>query len=143
MIKPAHALTGPRVLPILRLEPKQQRRCLGDQNKQRTMKKSIVCLSAVALAGLLTGCVGPMGPIAGVGAGIYTDVSGPIAATSNPIGSKRGDATAEGIVCFAKGDASIKAAAENGGITKISHVDYHTQSILGIWAKTTVTVYGE
>jgi hypothetical protein len=107
------------------------------------MKKSIVCLSAVALAGLMTGCVHPMGPIGGVSAGIYTDVAGPIAATSNPIGSKRGQASSEGIICFAKGDASIKAAAENGGITKISHVDYHTKSILCIWARTTVTVYGE
>ena len=48
-----------------------------------------------------------------------------------------------GIICFATGDSSIKAAAANGGITKISHVDYHTTSVLGLWAKTTVMVYGE
>jgi hypothetical protein len=44
---------------------------------------------------------------------------------------------------FASGDSSIKAAAANGSITKIEHVDYHTTSVLGIWGKTTVTVYGE
>jgi hypothetical protein len=43
----------------------------------------------------------------------------------------------------ATGDSSIKAAAANGGITKISHVDYHTTAVLGVYAKTTVTVYGE
>ncbi len=107
------------------------------------MKKMIVYSSAVALAGLAVGCVGPMGPVGGVGAGIYTDVSGPIGATSNAEGSKMGQATSTGIICVATGDSSIKAAAANGGITKISHVDYHTTSVLGVWAKTTVTVYGE
>jgi hypothetical protein len=107
------------------------------------MKKLIGCLSAVGLAGVLTGCVGPMGVVGGVGAGIYTDVSGPICATGNSGGSKVGEATATGIICFATGDASIKTAAANGGITKIQHVDYHTTSVLGLYAKTTVMVYGE
>ena len=99
--------------------------------------------SVLALAGLAAGCVGPMGPVGGVGGGIYTDVSGPIGATSNTLGSKMGQATSEGIICVATGDSSIKAAAANGGITKISHVDYHTTSVLGLYAKTIVTVYGE
>jgi hypothetical protein len=54
-----------------------------------------------------------------------------------------GQASSTGIICFATGDSSIKTAADNGGITKISHVDYHTTSVLGIYAKTTVTVYGD
>ena len=107
------------------------------------MKKSIVGLCAVAVAGLLTGCVAPSGVVGGVCAGVYTDVSGPIAATSNNVGSKKGEATAKGILFFATGDASISAAASAGGITKISHVDYHTMSILGLYARTTTTVYGE
>jgi len=32
---------------------------------------------------------------------------------------------------------------ENGGITKIHHVDYKTEVVLGIYAKLTVIVYGE
>ena len=107
------------------------------------MKKLIGYSSVVAVVGLVTGCVGPMGPVGGVGAGIYTDVSGPIGATSNTAGSKMGQASSSAIICVATGDSSIKAAAANGGITKISHVDYHTTSVLGVWAKTTVTVYGE
>jgi TRL-like protein family len=107
------------------------------------MKKLIGCLSAVAAVGLFTGCVGPMGPVGAVGAAVYTDVSGPLMATSNSGASKMGQAEATGIICFATGDASIKAAMDAGGITKIQHVDYHTTSILGVYAKTIVTVYGE
>ena len=67
-----------------------------------------------------------MGSVGGVGGMVYTDVSGPVGATGNAAGSKMGQATSTGIICFATGDSSIKAAAANGGITKISHVDYHT-----------------
>ena len=84
-----------------------------------------------------------MGPVGGVGAGIYTDVSGPLMVTSQSGRSKMGQASSTGIICVATGDASIKTAAANGGITKIAHVDYHTTSVLGVYAKTTVTVYGE
>jgi hypothetical protein len=84
-----------------------------------------------------------MGTIGGVGGSIYTDVSGPVLATGSTGSSKMGAATSTGIIGFATGDSSIKTAAANGGITKISHVDYHTTSVLGVYAKTTVTVYGE
>ncbi len=57
--------------------------------------------------------------------------------------TKVGEASSEGIICVATGDSSIKTAAANGGITKISHVDVHTTSVLGLYVKTTVTVYGE
>jgi len=74
---------------------------------------------------------------------LYTDVSGALGATSNAGGSKMGQATSTGIICVATGDSSIKTAAANGGITKISHVDYHVTSVLGLYVKTTVTVYGD
>jgi hypothetical protein len=106
------------------------------------MKRAVVCLMAAGMVAL-TGCVGPMGPVGGVGALVYTDVSGPVCATGNAGGSKMGQATSSGIICVATGDSSIKTAAANGGITKISHVDYHTTSVLGVYAKTTVTVYGD
>lgn len=110
------------------------------------MKKLIGYSSVVAMAaGLvaLTGCVVPMAPVGGVAGIVYTDVSGPLAATGNVGSSKMGQASSKAIICVATGDSSIKAAAANGGITKISHVDYHTTAFLGIYAKTTVTVYGE
>jgi hypothetical protein len=107
------------------------------------MKRLIGYSSIIALAGLVAGCVGPMGPVGSVGGMVYTDVSGPVGATSNTMGTKMGQASSEAIICVATGDSSIKTAAANGGITKISHVDYHTTSVLGLYAKTTVTVYGE
>jgi len=41
------------------------------------------------------------------------------------------------------GDASIQAAMQNGGITKIHHVDYKVTSVLGVYATYTTVVYGE
>ena len=107
------------------------------------MKKLIGCLSAVALVGLLAGCVRPMGPFGSVGGMLYTDVTGPVAVTGNSGASKVGEASSTGIICVATGDSSIKAAAASAGITKIQHVDSHTTSVMGLYAKTTVTVYGE
>ncbi len=107
------------------------------------MKKLIGYSSLVAVAALVAGCVGPMGPVGGVGGSIYTDVSGPVLATSHSSFSKVGEASSQGILGVATGDSSIRTAAANAGITKIQHVDYHVMSILGVYAKTTVTVYGE
>jgi hypothetical protein len=107
------------------------------------MKKLIGYTSLIAVAGMLVGCVGPMGTVGGVGGSIYTSVSGPVLATSHSSASKVGTASSEGVLGFAWGDSSIKAAADSAGITKIQHVDYHTTSVLGVYAKTTVTVYGE
>jgi hypothetical protein len=107
------------------------------------MRKLIGCASAGALAVLLTGCVAPIGPMGAAYGYVYTDVSGPVLATSNSGASKVGQATSKGIICVATGDSSIKTAAANGGITKISHVDYHVTSVLGLYVETTVTVYGE
>ena len=56
---------------------------------------------------------------------------------------KKGTATASGIILFVDGDASLKAAMENGGITKVHHVDYLVKNILGIVGSTTTIVWGE
>jgi hypothetical protein len=54
-----------------------------------------------------------------------------------------GRAEAWGILVYATGDASISAAATNGGINRIHHVDDETMNILGIYAKYVTIVYGE
>lgn len=107
------------------------------------MKKLIVCSFAAGLGLVLTGCVAPMPGVTGVAGSIYTDVRGGVTATANAASPKVGQATSKGILGFASGDSSIKAAAANAGITKIQHVDYHTTSILGVYAETTTVVYGE
>ena len=85
----------------------------------------------------------PMGPTGSVAGSIYSDTTGPVAATSNTGMSKMGEASSEGIFGVAWGDSSIKAAAAAGGITKICHVDSHTTTVLGVYGKTTTMVYGE
>jgi hypothetical protein len=74
---------------------------------------------------------------------IYTDVSGAVVATSHEGSTKVGEASSTGILGVATGDSSIKTAAANGGITRIHHVDYHTTTVMGVYGKTTVRVYGD
>src|SRR5262245_31277120 len=67
----------------------------------------------------------------------------PVCATSNPVGSKRGEATGTGFlnVLMFGIDASVYTAAKNGGITKISTVDFKRTDILGIIQTYTCIVY--
>jgi hypothetical protein len=41
------------------------------------------------------------------------------------------------------GDCSIDAAAKDGGLNKVNHLDYDYMNILGIYQKVTVIAYGE
>lgn len=106
------------------------------------MKKIRTLLMAGTAAILLSSCGAFAGaPVIGFA---YTDVTAPLAATSNEVGSKVGTASASSILgIIATGDASIQAAAKDAGITRISHVDYHAKNILGIYATWEVMVYGE
>lgn len=98
------------------------------------MKKffSIVC-AGVFCAALLSSCCS------------MTNVA---AISSNtPIGSKVGESTQYTYLGFiGKGgpEQSIKAAAANGGIKTITHVEhYNKMYFLGIVAKHQIRVYGE
>lgn len=98
------------------------------------------------MAGILTITLASCGAFAGapVLGTIYTDVQAPLAVTSNQIGSKVGTGKATSILgIIATGDASINSAAKRAGISKISHIDYNSKSILGIFATWEVIVYGE
>lgn len=69
----------------------------------------------------------------------------PIAATSNPIGSKVGTYTQIGILYFPpfyNNDSAIIKAAENGGITNISTVDYNVRWMI-LWYEYETVVTGE
>ncbi len=69
----------------------------------------------------------------------------PVNATSNSVGSKVGTAKATGFLgfLFFNADASIKSAAQNGGITKISTVDIKQTSLLNIIVTYETIVTGE
>ena len=69
----------------------------------------------------------------------------PVAATSNPVGSKVGTATATGFFgfLFFGADASIQTAAKNGNISKISTVDIKATNVLNILTNYECIVTGE
>ena len=111
--------------------------------KRTSDLKQLRLLAAVlACAFLVSACaVGAGSPVTGVAINTGT---GPMDATSNIVGPKTGEASATSILgLFGFGDASIKKAAENGGIRKISTVDQKSMNILGIFATSTTIVTGE
>jgi hypothetical protein len=69
----------------------------------------------------------------------------PVNATGYAVGSKVGTAKATGYlgILFFNADASIKTAAKNGGITRISSVDLKQTSLLGIIVTYETIVSGE
>ena len=99
------------------------------------MKKSILTLaaSAVFAAVMLCSCA--------------TINSGAAISSNSPIGEKMGEAKSTIILGLwsSKGkENNLKTAAKNGGITKVSHVEYIDKVVcLGLWVKHTTRVYGE
>ncbi len=69
----------------------------------------------------------------------------PVNATGYAVGNKIGIAKATGYlgILFFNADASIKTAAKNGGITRISSVDIKHTSMLGIIVTYETIVSGE
>jgi hypothetical protein len=108
------------------------------------LKKNLTYLAVgLALLAIVGGCAAmAVSPVTGF---IMTDVKGPLTATNASSGfSKIGTAECSSILgIIGQGDASIDAAMKNGGITKVHHVDFHSYSILGLYAKYTTVVYGE
>jgi hypothetical protein len=99
-------------------------------------------LVLVLLSATLTGCFATVqSPVPGY---LFTSTESAITATGAERGSKRGRASSASVFgLFAFGESSIEAAANRGGIKKISHVDAEAYSILGIYSSYTVVVYGE
>lgn len=89
---------------------------------------SLSTASLLAAAASLSGCA-MVTPVGGV---IYADVHGPIAATTHPRGTARGEACATSFFgLVGMGDASISTAAKNGNIAAVSVVEQHTTNIIG------------
>ena len=91
------------------------------------LKKIKTIIALLAVAGMMSSCA----------------LTLPVNATSNPVGTKVGTASAKGYFgMFFDGDASIRTAAKNGGITKISTVDIKTSTMFFIVTYETI-VTGE
>lgn len=69
----------------------------------------------------------------------------PVTATSNNVGTRVGTSKATGYLgtLFFDADASIRTAAKNGGIKKISTVDVKYSTILGLIVTYETIVTGE
>ncbi len=104
-------------------------------------------MSKIAKAAALCACLAMLGGCAttfpiGV---LYTELELPITATANNgKATKVGRAEATSVLnLVATGEASIEAAKADGGITKVHHVDWYVENILGIIGKYECVVYGE
>ena len=92
-------------------------------------------LGAMGVAVALGGCMIVESPIRGV---VGTEVIWGDVATGKPgsptLGAqKEGKACAESILgLMARGDASVRAAKENGGITEVTGIDHSARNFFGI-----------
>lgn len=106
------------------------------------MKLSLV-LFALIVASVLGGCSMAATPLfAGITVDVKANAAGAYIDNSvQPL--KRGESSAKGILFVGIGDASIKAAMQNGGITKVHHVETESLNALGFFARYRTIVYGE
>ena len=77
---------------------------------------------------------------------IYTNIEAPldIDVQGTPTDTVRGEASTTSILgLFSFGDASIHAAAQNGGLQTIESADYNYFHVLGVYQKYTTVVYGK
>lgn len=94
---------------------------------------------------MLNNCVSSPIPL-----GLYGNFKGTMHVFPEKIGSKVGKTcyTTFGIggalPIFIIGDASVKTATENGGISKVSLVDFEQEYfLLGTYSRTCIVAYGE
>ena len=111
------------------------------------MTTRLLALTIVtAMLVLAVGCMkAPVVPPWGT---FYTEISAPLdlnSAGGKTIGPKQGKSSSIAVLgLVAVGDAGIKAAAEDGGIIKVNHVDYQFKNVFfGVFSKYTTVVYGE
>ena len=98
--------------------------------KKRNIGIMVLLLAAV----LIQGCA-------------YSHIQGPLDTNfdNTVLGSKIGKSHTRSVLwLFAWGDGGTRAAAEEGGITTITHADFeYTIYLFGIYTRVTTVVYGE
>ncbi len=110
--------------------------------------KTLFFGAAIASIALITGCAQTGGPSTssalGIG-GIIIDHRSPASFNidNNVQCAKCGKSSSKSIVVFTTGDSSLKAAMDNGGITKVNHVDYEVKNIFNVYSEATTIVWGE
>ena len=98
------------------------------------MTRSMFVIAAMIAVLVLSGCV-------------YTHVLTPYDTDLNKtvLGQKQGKASMESVLwLIAWGDAGTAAAAKQGGLTTVNHMDREMLFVLfGLYSKTTTIVYGD
>lgn len=112
------------------------------------MKTALLCASLVCMLGTFSGCAfGPSAPFEPSQAFVVNDTTAPLSVEyhSTPTqGLKSGSASTTNVLgLVATGDCGLRTAAKNGGLSTVEFADYRNFNILGIYQKTTVTVYGK
>jgi hypothetical protein len=78
---------------------------------------------------------------------VYTDIKIPLDRDvwETKLGTKVGVASNHTVLWLVSwGDAGVKKAAENGGLTKVEHLDMGIQSYLfGVYTRTDTIAYGD
>lgn len=103
-----------------------------------------LALSLAALLPPAVGCV--LAPVVPPPALLYSDFEAPLDVDQEggPLGAREGRASVTAILGLVSwGDASIAAAAEEGGIGIVRHADYAYRNILGIYQRYTTIVRGD
>jgi hypothetical protein len=102
--------------------------------KEGIMKKLLFTAVVLMAMLLLNGCV-------------YTHVVTPLDVDLNKtvLGQKQGKSSMESVLwLIAWGDAGTAAAAKQGGITTVNHMDREFLNVIfGLYTKTTTIVYGD
>ena len=105
------------------------------------MTKLQLLILGLGVAMLLSACQPVASPLLGM---IYNETKYGDIATSHDTGTKEGKACASSVLgMVATGDASIQAAKNNGGITKVTHVDHSVKNIMGFVAEWCTIIRGE
>lgn len=98
------------------------------------MNSRRTAFSILAAAFLLAGC-------------LYSNVVAPLSTDLNKttLGKKVGRASNHSVLWLVSwGDAGVAAAAKNGGLTTVNHMDVEIRNILfGLYTKETTIVYGD
>ena len=100
------------------------------KKRRNVAMRTCSMLGLAILAAGLSGCMIVDSPIKGV---LGTEVIWGDIATGKTSELKEGKACAESILgLLARGDASVRAAKENGGITEVTSVDHSARNFLNI-----------
>lgn len=107
------------------------------------MKKLLAFAALAGFALTLSGCLSvPVKPPVGM---IYNDTQAPLDYDYNKtaVAPKKGVSSMQSILgLVSMGDASTRAAAQNGNIQTVEYADYHFYNVLGVIQRYETIVYG-